>query len=503
MGGCTIAIHLFVIIQQVSPIPDPDHYPLTEKSPIRIVKHMEISEPVIRTRAGPLPRLTKLLYGAGDGSFSITMTILGAYFAIFLTDVVGLSPGMAALAFFIGKSWDYLNDPLIGHLSDRTRSRWGRRRPFLLFGALPFALAFVLLWWHPPLENPSHLVIYYAFAYVLFDTAATFVYMPYFALTPELTPDYDERTSLTSYRMFFSIVGSLVSFTIPLMIVGSFTPENGPRVLLMGVIFAALSVVLLWLTFLGTRENPVLMSRQQPGFFQSVGAALKNRPFVFSMGIYLFTWISMNILETTLLFFIKYVMRREAQSDLIMATIFVTAVFALPLWAWVSQHWNKRWAYVFGTAFWAVVQLAIITLGPSSSLTLLLGLCVLAGIGVGAAHVLPWAIIPDAVEWDEWQTGERHEGMFYSLVTLIQKIASSLAVPLVLLLLEFTGYIPNAAAQPASAILGIRLVIGPIPAVLLLLGIGFAIVYPLSREKHNAIRQELEQRRVSSGGSEV
>ena len=150
-----------------------------------------------------LSRWTKLAYGIGDTGFSLTTTIVAAYFAIFLTDVVGVSPGIAAIAIFIGRTWDYFNDPFIGHISDRTRTRWGRRRPFLLLGALPFAIAFMLLWWRPPINSTTVLVIYYAIAYVLFDSAATFTYMPFYALTPELTSDYDERTSLTTYRMFF------------------------------------------------------------------------------------------------------------------------------------------------------------------------------------------------------------------------------------------------------------------------------------------------------------
>jgi len=119
----------------------------------------------------------------------------------------------------------------------------------------------------------------------------------------------------------------------------------------------------------------------------------------------------------------------------------------------------------------------------------------LAGIGVGAAHVLPWAIIPDAIEWDELQTGERHEGMFYSLVTLMQKVASSIAIPLVLLVLYITGYVPNTLQQPPNALLGIRIVIGPIPAVILSLGILFAVLYPLDRERYAEVNQELEMRR--------
>ncbi len=206
----------------------------------------------------------------------------------------------------------------------------------------------------------------------------------------------------------------------------------------------------------------------------------------------------MDILQTILLFFIKYVLRREAQSDMIMGTIFVVAICALPLWQWASRRLNKRLAYIAGISFWAVVQIVLAAVGAGAGLPIIITLCVLAGIGVSAAHVLPWSIIPDAIEWGEYRTGERHEGMFYSLVTLAQKIASSVAVPLALLVLKFTGYNAANAVQPDAALLGIRIVAGPIPAVLLCAGILFALVYPLGREGYSEIAAELESRRKAS-----
>ncbi|MBN1582264.1 MAG: MFS transporter, partial [Anaerolineae bacterium] len=363
-----------------------------------------------------LSRRTKLMYGVGDTGFSLTGTIIGAYFAIFLTDVVGISPATAAAAIFVGRSWDYVNDPLIGYISDRTRTRWGRRRPFLLFGFLPFALAFSMLWWRPPFDSELALAIYYAIAYVVYDAAATFVYMPYFALTPELTLDYDERTALTSYRMFFSILASLIAFTVPIVMVKSFSPANTSRVWWMGAAFGLVSALPLLITFFGTRERQINIEQAQPRLRESIQAAVKNRPFVFGLGIMLLTWVSVNVVQTALLYFVRYVAQREAQSDLIMGSIFVTAILTLPIWERAARRWNKKWAYVAGIAFWAVVQLVLITVNASTSLAPIVFLCVLAGVGVAAAHVLPWSIIPDAIEWDELQTGERHEGMFYSLV---------------------------------------------------------------------------------------
>lgn len=446
-----------------------------------------------------ISRRTKWFYGFGDIGFSLTNTILSVYFALFLTDVVGVKPSVAALAIFIGSTWDYVNDPLVGYLSDRTHSRWGRRRPFLLFGALPFALAFMLLWWRPPFESIAALAIYYSLAFALFDTAATFVYMPFYALTPELTSDYDERTSLTSIRMLFSIMGSLIAFTLPLWIVGGFNPENASKVMVMGVTFGLLSAIPLLLVFANTRERPEFMKLEPTlSVKESVKLTWQNKPFVFGLTMFLFNGVTMSIIQVILLYYIKYVVERESQSDLIMASIFVVAMLTLPIWEWTSRRLNKRWAYISGISFLAVVLLILSALTPQTSLTFIMVLCVLAGVGVSAMHSLPWAILPDAIEYGEWKTGERQEGMYYSLITLAQKVASSIAVPAALLILENSGYIANSASQPESAISGIRFVAGPLPAITLTLGILFTLLYPLGRERHHQITRELEAKRKGS-----
>jgi GPH family glycoside/pentoside/hexuronide:cation symporter len=445
-----------------------------------------------------VPRWTKILYGAGDFGFSLTDTTLGVLFLIFLTDVVGLSPWQAALAIFVGKSWDWINDPLIGYLSDRTRSRWGRRRPFLLFGFLPFALFFAAMWWKPTFIQPWALMAYYAMAYFLYDTCATFVYMPYFALTPELTLDYDERTSLTSFRMAFSILGGLAAFTVPLMIIGTMRPENADKAALMGVLFGLASGLPLLLTFFGTRERPENQARHQPGLKNSLRAALKNRPFLFAVGIFLFTWTAIEFIQGMLLYFLKYRMNLEKESDLVAGTVFVVALLTLPFWAWASHRLDKRKAYIGGMIFLSGVMIVMILVSPSWGMPVVIILAALAGVGVGAVHVLPWSMIPDAIEWDELATGERHEGMYYSLVTLLRKVASSIAVPAMAMSLQWSGYVSNAAVQKPSAIMAIRLLMGPIPSVLLVAGILFALFYPLSREKHAQVRAELRERHIAA-----
>jgi GPH family glycoside/pentoside/hexuronide:cation symporter len=336
---------------------------------------------------------------------------------------------------------------------------------------------------------------------MLFDTAATFVYMPYFALTPELTNGYDERTSLTTYRMFFSIAGSLIAFSIPEIIVGTFNPENAHRVLVMGFTFGLASAAPLFLTFLGTRERKEFMEQKKARLIDSLRVVRKNPPALWGLGIFLCTWIAVDIVQFVIFFFVKYCVRRESQGSVILGSIFVTAIFALPLWNWVARRLSKRIAFIIGIVFWMAVQMVIITLGADTPLSYILVLCALAGVGVAAAHVLPWSILPDAIEWDEWKTGERHEGMFYSIVTLCHKVATSIAILLVGLLLEAFKYQPNVAVQQPRAELAIRLITGPIPAVLLCLGILCAAFYPLTRERFNQIVKELEERRGSAGGA--
>lgn len=448
-----------------------------------------------RDRLSPF---TKLAYGIGDIGFSLTDTTLGVLFLIFLLDVVGLEPGKAALAIFIGKSWDYINDPIIGYIADRTRTRWGRRRPYLLFGFLPFGLAFMMMWYRPPFESQWALVAYYALAYFIYDAILTVVSMPYVALTPELTQDYDERTSLTSYRMVFSLLGGLIAFVVPLMIIGTMRPENTDRVFWMGVIFGLVSALPLLFTFFGTREKEEYASQPQPDLREQIRAVRGNRSFWFAAGIFLFTWTSIEIIQNMLLLFLKYRMQLEEESDIVAGAVFITAIIVLPFWVWISKKTDKRKSYIYGMLFLSAVMIVLIFVNPSLGFSVVILLACFAGIGVSATHVLTWAMIPDAVEVDELESGARHEGMFYALVTLFRKAASSIAIPMTALVLGWSGYVANSSQQAESAVWAIRILIGPVASLFLLGGILFARFYPLTREAHAETRSKIAARREAA-----
>jgi GPH family glycoside/pentoside/hexuronide:cation symporter len=264
----------------------------------------------------------------------------------------------------------------------------------------------------------------------------------------------------------------------------------------MAVVAAVIAVTPIFGVFLGTREKKEFQEVVLPKFFPSLKAAFKNRPFLFGAMMYLFTWMTIIVVESNLQFFIIYIVERQSQNIIIMISIFVTAIFALPLWNWVSKNWNKRYAYIAGVAFWAAVMMLLIFMSPETPFWLILLLCIMAGIGVSAAQTLPWSIIPDAIEWEEWKTGERREGMFYSLITLLGKAGMAIAQPVGLLILQLANFQEGqGVVQPASALLGIRLVIGVLPALLLISGIVMAIFYPLTRQQHHKIVEELRLRR--------
>jgi GPH family glycoside/pentoside/hexuronide:cation symporter len=447
-----------------------------------------------------LSRRAKLMYGVGDAGINLADTMVGLLFAIFLTDVVGLRPGLAALVVFIGRTFDYVNDPIIGYLSDRTRSRWGRRRPFILFGMLPFALAYMLLWWIPPFITQTGLAIYYGIAFVLYDTLATVLYMPYFALTPELTSDYDERTSLTTYRMVFSILGAMIAFVVPLAIIGSMNAESAGRVMAVGAGVAFLSILPMLAVFLGTREKAEYQEQKQPSLKESILAAVKNKPFLYAAGIFLLGWIALDITQATLLYFLKYHMHLEENYDLVFGLLFVAALISFPFWNWVASRLDKKRAIIFGMLFLSAAIIGMGFMRPEWGLPILLVFSALVGVGLGAIQVLTWAMIPDAVEWDELQTGQRHEGMFYSLLQTLRKVGSSLSLPFVLLMLEWTGYVANAPTQPRGTIIGIQSLIGPVPAVFLLVGVFLAVRYPLDRKRFDQLRADLAERHTGKAG---
>ncbi|MBK9094660.1 MAG: MFS transporter [Anaerolineae bacterium] len=448
----------------------------------------------------------KIIYGAGDSGFSLTSTALALLYLDFLVSVVGLDPRLAGISIGLGRIWDAFNDLVIGTLSDRTRSRWGRRRPYLLFGALPFGVAFILMWVVPAMPSQTALLIYYTAMYILFDTFFTLVNVPYIALTPELAPGYDERTSLHSYRMAFSIGFGLLGAVAPLAIVDAIAgagvsgPARHSAYMVMATLLGLASVLPVWLVFAVVRERPEFQDLPTPGLVDSFRMAASNKAFLIVAGVYLLTWMPIDLIQFVLVFLIRDYFRLDGGArDLIFLLLFGVGVLALPLWVWISHRLDKPRAYQLGMAFLAVVLLALSFMPPGRA-NLVFLLAALAGIGVSAAHAIPLAILPDVIDWDELRRAQRQEAAYYSVITLIQKLVGAVTITLTGTLLSASGYVANAnlvdGLQPATALGTIRFLAGPLPAVFFVAGIILVSFYPITRARHARILSLLAKRRA-------
>jgi glycoside/pentoside/hexuronide:cation symporter, GPH family len=463
-----------------------------------------------------LPLWTKLVFGSGDWSISSFGTLRQIFYAIFITDVVGLEPRLASVAALVGIGWDAVNDPLVGILSDRIRTKWGRRRPFLLWFSIPFGLSFMLLWWAPPFDNQIALAAFVTLAFMLSDTFQTLIAVPLYALTPDLTLEYDERTSLTGYRMFFNLLASLVTAVAGPAIVDSVLASGANQqqgYLIVAALFGGLAILPLLLIFFFIRErerSPQEVKQEQNiSLAQSVRSAWKNIPFRFATGLYMLNWITFDLVALSLPFFIAYwisdgnllekTLGLPVESA-VFALLLITSVLVLPFWVWLSNRLNKHIAYVIGMSFWAVVQLLIFTIQPGQ-ITYILVLAVLAGISVSTAHVLPDALFPDVIEWDELRTRRRQEGIYYGVKNFVRKMTGALAIFIALQVLGWVGYQapPEGATffqQSPATLMAIRILIGPFGAVLLFSAVAMAWFYPLTRERHARIRRLLARRKA-------
>ena len=450
----------------------------------------------MKTTNSRLPLRTKLLFSTGDLSTSIPLAILMFFQLYFLTDVAGLRPDYAGWAIGASRLWDAVNDPLFGLMSDRIRTRWGRRRVLLLFGAVPLGISFMLMWIVPPFEQLG-LAFYYALTFILFDTAFTIVHVGYNSLTPEMTSDYDERSSLNGYRMVFSISGTLGAIILATVLGWSIT-DTRFLYMLLGISLGTVSIIPPLVVFSITHEKPADELPPPLPFMESLKQTLSNHPFRMVMGLYLLSWTTASIQAAVLIYFANYHMRVPDQANYFVLVAEGSAILFIPLIVKISQHLDKRRAFIVGSISWVVVLLGISAL-PSDQLVLAYILAALAGFGIATAYVVPWSMVPDVVEYDEVRSGQRREGSYYAFASFFQKLATAAALWGMGQALAFTGYITPPLsgplpAQPQEAITAIRIFIGPIPALLLFLAVLFAWKYPITRESHQATLQKLAER---------
>jgi GPH family glycoside/pentoside/hexuronide:cation symporter len=432
----------------------------------------------------------KIAYGYADFGYGIAFSFVGLYLWPYLSTITQVGVFLAGMVLLAGKVWDAVTDPLVGALSDRTRTRWGRRRPWLLFGAVPFGLTFVAIWLLPTDFGKWDGFAYFVVVYMLHATAYTCVAVPHGSLTPELTRDYDARTGLTSYRMAFSIAGVLVGSTLLPLIVGG---EHARWTQLGFVRVAGICAIAMisgpLVVFFGCRERHPQRVVRRVSILEGFRLVLRNRPFSLALSMYLAAWVGLSMTTGMFVFYFNHWLKFGDELTFVLLVTFVTAGLMLPVWVRVSARFGKRAAYIAGMSAYALVGFATLLLAPSTTQSVWL-FAVGAGIGISAIYVIPWSIIPDCIEYDELKTGQRREGTFYGFVTFAQKLAAAIGIFIASSVLKLTEY-EGSATPSASVVWAIRLVFGPVPACVVMAGVIAAVFYPITKREHERIRAAL------------
>ena len=446
------------------------------------------------TETKTLPRWFKILFSTGDLTTNSFQAIILFYQLYFLTDVAGLRPGYAAWAIAIGRLWDAINDPLFGVLSDRIKSRWGRRRVLLLFGAVPLGLTFMLMWLIPDTSQVG-LVVFYALTFIVFDTCYTAVHVGYNALTPVVTKDYDERSSLNGYRMFFGLSGSLGAIILATLL-GDLVANQQQLFLYIGVGLGLFNIIPPLLVFSITKEFQTNLAATPLPPLAAFKETVLNRAFQMVVGLYLFSWTTASMMAAVLVYFANYYLLIPEQANYFVLAAQGSAILFIPLVVLMAYRLDKRRTFMINNGLWLVLLLFLFGVQPGQAGLVYL-LAGLAGLGIATVYVIPWAMIPDIIEDDELKTGQRREGSYYALVSFFQKLGTGAALWVMGQIFEWVGYINPTAdgilpVQPDTAVLAIRLFMSLVPAALLLVAIAFAWKYPLTREKHRSLLEQLE-----------
>ena len=444
----------------------------------------------------------KILYGVAEFGISMMTSSLQFFLIFFYTDVLGYSPSLVGTALLVGKlSWDAFNDPIFGYLSDRTKTRFGRRRPYMLFGAIPFGFSVWVLFSVPAGLSGATAFFTVLGSFLFFDTFHTVVSVPYFAMTPELTKDYDERTSLTAVRKVFGvsgyIAGAVATTLIASFLGDTFGLTDVASYSAMGALFGVVATITIFISAITVKENPEMANQQSKiPPFKAIGQTLKNKPFVRLAVAFLISSFSFTLMTGLFPYYMNYHLNMKAQLPIVLLIMMGSLALFLFFWKWVADKINKGPSYALGLfiACSAMTCLFFLPYGPN---VWIYPISFVVGFGFSSQYVFPWSMLPDVIEYDEKETGERREGIYYGIWAFMVKLTAALGVAAIGWSLDYFGYIPN-QTQSDFARFGIRLFFGPLPAVIMVLSLPLLIWFPITRSSHNQLIEELTQERIDS-----
>lgn len=453
-------------------------------------------------------RRTLLAYGLSGLPFNWTGSLIGVHIIIFYTDVAGLDPFWIGFGMIAATLWGAVGDPLMGVLSDRTRWRWGRRRPYIALGLVPFAGSYYLLLTPPAALEGTALGLYFAIAMILFYTFRAVIETPIASLAPEIAQDYDQRTRLGAYREFLGNLGDGIGLLLPLLAMAALVgglegveaaPGMRQAFRVTGLAGAGVAVAALTICYRGTYEDPSFRRDLRVDWRTSLRAVLRNRPFLILLAAVTLVGMGLTIVNGIFLYVMRYLV--QVNDRLVEAQAFALyiagALASYPFWIRLSARWGKPAAFRVGLFTSSLVFVSVFVLN-AGNLVLLYCVMVFAGIANVGVWMMAFTLNADVIDVDELQTGIRREGLYLGFATMIRKAAIALGAGSVGIGLGLVGFEPNQVQTPQTA-LGIKLLFCVPPTLLVLAAYLLFRRFPLTRERHRELMAQIALRRIELG----
>lgn len=439
---------------------------------------------VTTTRRGEdAPRLSRWTYagyGVGSVGTGIFSTVPGLLLLTFMVNQLDVSPALAGAVILVPRLWDVVTDPLAGSLSDRTRSRWGPRRPWLLGGAVLMPLAFIGLFQVPGLSGTGA-ALWVLGLYVLGTTAFTIFQVPYVAMPAEMTDSEDERTSIVSWRIAFLTVGILVAGGAAPAVVNAGGDGREGYALMGWVIGGALFLALL-ACFLGTaRTRNAPPTRSTVRFRDQFRAATENRPFRWLFAAFVLQALGVGVILAGVDFFATHVLEDPDATTFLFVALVGPALVTMPFWNWFGHRFGKRTGFLVCVTIFAVGALSLVTASADRAVLVYLQVAVM-GTGYAGTQMFPFAMLPDVIAADAAVHGEQRAGAFTGIWTAGEKAGLAVGPAIYALILAVTGFVESEAGQTVAqtdlALTGIVVGFAVVPALLMLATIPMLRRYP-------------------------
>jgi GPH family glycoside/pentoside/hexuronide:cation symporter len=444
-----------------------------------------------------LPKSSKLGFAIGDLGFNIIWQGTGLFLMYVYTDVFGISPTVAGAVYMAALVWDAVFDPVVGVLADRTRTRWGKYRPWIAIAAAPMALSYGLAFWNPGFSGVA-LVTWVAFTHCFLRTAFAMANIPFSSLQARLSGDSKERTTLAGMRMIGAGIGGLSVALLTPAIVHRYGADEGQGYLLAAICGGVLTFAAMLYVIFAMREPDVVESQQHEAVWGDIGAfftqLVRNVPLAQIFTVLIVVSMAMTMFSKNILYYFKYVLGAKPGAESIaLVMIPVALIFFAPVWVLLANRSSKRNAWMIASTLAASGYLSLYFI-PVREVGITYACTALVALGVSGFGVLAWSMLPDTVEWGEAKLGVRHEAKVFGFSAFAQKSALGINALILGVVLDVIGYVPNQAQTPA-ALNGIISLMTLVPLAGVIISVIVLWRYPIDAKRHTELQLEIAQRR--------